>query len=166
MRRSLMILLLLCLPATALGMPWKGITPGKSTEKEVLEAFGQPAGKVPSGKKQVLVYKADRTITGTTQAQFTVDEKGIVEEITLFPSTQLELPEIEDTFGKACSEQDKPTQPCYRRVLTEDFRTSLWYKEAGLVVFLNKDKKTVFGLLYREPVLEGVRKATAASEAK
>ncbi|MGI5862563.1 MAG: hypothetical protein ACOX6T_10975 [Myxococcales bacterium] len=166
MRRSLTILLLVSLPATALGMPWKGITPGKSTEKDVIEAFGEPAGKVPSGKKRLLVYKADRTISGTTQAQFAIGEKGVVEEITLFPATQLELPEIEDTFGKACSEQEKPTQPCYRRVLTEDFRTSLWYKEAGLVVFLNPDKKTVFGLLYREPVVESVRKATAAAGAK
>jgi hypothetical protein len=166
MRRCALILFLLLVPATVLALPWKGITPGQSTDKDVVKTFGQPSGKVPSGNKQVLVYKADRVISGTTQAQFTVDDKGVVEEITLFPSTQVELAEVEDTFGKACSDQERPSQACYRRVLTEDFRTSLWYKEIGLVVFLNKDKKTIFGMLYKAPVLEGARKAAPAAETK
>jgi len=146
-------LIAVLLPALALAKPWNGITPGETPKAEVVKRFGEPSKKLAQGDKEVMAYIGDQAIKGTPQAQFVIKE-GKVEQMVVFPATTLELPEIEDTYGKACAvvEKNGKAAHCYHKQLTDEFRTYLWYKRLGLVVFLNEDKKTVHSIIFNSPV--------------
>src|SRR5574337_2191111 len=102
MRSShLAIALVLALaPAFALARSWQGITPGRSGQGEVTSRFGEPSTKGKLEGRTAMVYKGDQAIAGTRQAQFLVGEDGLVSEINVFPSAQLDKESVEGTYGK------------------------------------------------------------------
>ncbi len=121
-------LLLLALPGTALARSWQGITPGQSTQADVVARFGEPSTKGKLEGRTALVYKAEQAIVGTRQAQFLVSDDGKVAEINVFPASQLEKEAVLGTFGK---------DP--QKTFTDDFRTVWLYRAIGVVVFFAKD---------------------------
>ncbi len=152
--KHLALLLLLATPAAASARPWNNINPGQSARAEVVKKFGEPSKKVKQGDMEVLAYIADQAIKGTTQAQFTVGGDGKVEQIVVFPAVTIDVSEVEDTYGRACSEVEKAGKivtNCYVKQLTDDFRTYYWYKRLGLVIFFGDDKKTVYSLQFMPP---------------
>jgi hypothetical protein len=120
--------LLLLLPGTALARSWQGITPGQSTQADVVTRFGEPSTRGKLEGRTALVYKAEQAIAGTRQVQFLVGEDGRVAEINVFPGAQLEKDAVLGTFGK---------DP--QKTFTDDFRTVWLYKAIGVVVFFGKD---------------------------
>ena len=121
-------LLLLALPGTALARSWQGITPGQSTQADVVARFGEPSTKGKLEGRTALVYKAEMAIVGTRQVQFLVNDDGKVAEINVFPASQLEKEAVLGTFGK---------DP--QKTFTDDFRTVWRYRAIGVVVFFGKD---------------------------
>ena len=120
--------LALTLPGAALARSWQGITPGSSTQADVVARFGEPSTKGKLEGRTALVYKGDQAIAGTRQAQFLVGDDGKVSEINVFPASQLEKEAVLGTFGK---------EP--QKTFTDDFRTVWLYRAIGVVVFFGKD---------------------------
>lgn len=115
-------------PAAALARSWQGITPGQSTQSDVTTRFGEPSTKGRLEGRTALVYKGDQSIGGTRQAQFLVGPDGVVSEINVFPSTQLDKDSVEGTYGKGP-----------QKTFTDDFRPVWIYRSAGVMVFFGKD---------------------------
>ncbi len=115
-------------PALAPAKPWQGITPGTSTQAEVVEKFGEPTTRTKRGAKQVLAYLGEQALPGTKQAQFHVSEDGTVQEITVFLATQLEREAIEGTYGKSPE-----------TTFTDAFLPVWIYRGAGVTVYFGKD---------------------------
>ncbi len=122
------VALLLSLPGTALARSWQGITPGQSTQADVVARFGEPSTRGKLEGRTALVYKADQAIAGTRQAQFLVGEDGRVSEINVFPASPVEKDAVLGTYGK---------DP--QKTFTDDFRTVWLYRPIGVVVFFGKD---------------------------
>jgi len=120
--------LALALPGLASARSWQGITPGSSTQADVVARFGEPSTKGKLEGRTALVYKGEQAIAGTRQAQFLVGEDGRVAEINVFPSSPLEKDAVLGTFGK---------DP--QKTFTDDFRTVWLYRAIGVVVFFGKD---------------------------
>jgi len=120
--------LVLALPGTALARSWQGITPGSSTQADVVARFGEPSTKGKLEGRTALVYKGEQAIAGTRQAQFLVGDDGRVAEINVFPVALLEKEAVLGTFGK---------EP--QKTFTDDFRTVWLYRPIGVVVFFGKD---------------------------
>lgn len=130
-RRTLLLAalpILLVLPGTAFARSWQGITPGQSSQADVVARFGEPSTKGKLEGRTALVYKGDQAISGTRQAQFLVGDDGRVAEINVFPASQLEKDAVLGTFGK---------DP--QKTFTDDFRTVWRYRGIGVVVFFGKD---------------------------
>ena len=121
-------MLALALPGLASARSWQGITPGSSTQADVVARFGEPSTKGKLEGRTALVYKGEQAIAGTRQAQFLVGEDGRVAEINVFPSSPLEKDAVLGTFGK---------DP--QKTFTDDFRTVWLYRAIGVVVFFGKD---------------------------
>jgi hypothetical protein len=122
-------LLLALAPALASARAWKGVTPGASTQQEVVERFGEPTTKTKRSGRTVLAYYGEQALEGTRQAQFHVDEKGTVLEITIFLTAQLDQDSIEGTYGK-------PPQ----RTFVEDTFQKVWvYPQQGVTVYYGKE---------------------------
>ncbi len=130
--RSIRLALLLGLavaPALASARAWKGITPGTTTQAEVTEKFGEPTTRTKRTGRTVLAYYGEQALDGTRQAQFHVDAQGVVVEITIFLTAQLDAESIEGTYGK-------PPQ----RTFVEDTFQKVWvYPTAGVTVYFNKE---------------------------
>jgi hypothetical protein len=122
------LVIALALPGSALARSWQGITPGSSTQADVVARFGEPSTKGKLEGRTALVYKAEQAIAGTRQAQFLVGDDGRVAEINVFPASQLEKEAVLGTFGK---------DPM--KTFTDDFRTVWLYRPIGVVVFFGKD---------------------------
>ncbi len=135
--------------ATAKG--WNGLTPGVSTKDEVISKFGEPSKTVTDNGKEKLGYLGERAIKGTTQVQIAIGAKGIVEEIVVFPATQIDRSTVEETFGPPCSASGGAVANCYVKKLTDEYRTYFWYKRLGFVVFLTEDGKSVYSFIYNQP---------------
>ena len=148
----LAFLLVSLAPAFASARTWKGINPGTSTQQEVVDRFGEPTTKTKRPGRVILAYYGDQALDGTRQAQFHLDEKGVVLEITIFLTAQLDQDSIEGTYGK-------PPQ----RTFVEDTFQKVWvYPQAGVTVYFGKDgnvEALTFG-----PGAKGPQKATAAPE--
>src|SRR5512137_2435509 len=144
------LLLLLTLPGTALARSWQGITPGQSTQADVVARFGEPSTKGKLEGRTALVYKAEQAIVGTRQAQFLVSDDGKVAEINVFPASQLEKEAVLGTFGK---------DP--QKTFTDDFRTVWLYRAIGVVVFFGKDG--VVEAIRFQAADKGARPAPAAA---
>ena len=131
--RSIGLILLLALavafPDGANARAWKGITPGATTQAEVVEKFGEPTTKTKRTGRTVLAYYGEQALEGTRQAQFHVDPQGVVVEITIFLTAQLDAESIEGTYGK-------PPQ----RTFVEDTFQKVWlYPTQGVTVYFNKE---------------------------
>jgi len=130
--RSIRLALLLAValaPALAAARAWKGIMPGATTQAEVTEKFGEPTTKTKRTGRTVLAYYGEQALDGTRQAQFHVDAQGVVVEITIFLTAQLDAESIEGTYGK-------PPQ----RTFVEDTFQKVWvYPASGVTVYFNKD---------------------------
>jgi hypothetical protein len=118
----------LALPAAALAKPWQGITPGQSSRAEVVARFGEPSTQGKLGDRTALVYKGDQAVAGTRQAQFFTRDDGLVVEITVFPSAQLDRESVEGTYGRGA-----------QKTFTDDFRPVWLYKALGVTVFFGKE---------------------------
>jgi hypothetical protein len=124
-----LLLALALLPALASARAWKGISPGTTTQAEVIEKFGEPTTKTKRGSRTVLAYYGEQALDGTRQAQFHLDAQGIVAEITIFLTAHLDAESIEGTYGK-------PPQ----RTFVEDTFQKVWvYPAAGVTVYFNKE---------------------------
>jgi hypothetical protein len=125
----LAVLLALALPAIAHARAWKGINPGATTQAEVVEKFGEPTTKSKRGARTILAYYGDQALEGTRQAQFHVDAQGVIVEITIFLTAQLDAETIEGTYGK-------PPQ----RTFVEDTFQKVWlYPQQGVTVYFTKE---------------------------
>ncbi len=124
-----LLLVAVLLPGHAAGRAWKGINPGTSTLQEVVSRFGEPTTKTKRGGRTVLAYYGEQALDGTRQAQFHVEASGVVGEITIFLTAQLDQDSIEGTYGK-------PPQ----RTFVEDTFQKVWvYPNAGVTVYFGKD---------------------------
>jgi len=133
---ALLVLVALA-PSFVPARPWQGIQPGVSTQREVVERFGEPATRAKRGARTVLAYHGDRAPVGTRQAQFHVDGSEVVQEITIFLTVQLDAESVEGTYGK-------PPQ----RTFVEDTFQKVWlYPAAGVSVYFGKDAERLVILL-------------------
>jgi len=122
-------MLALALPALARARAWKGINPGATTQAEVVEKFGEPTTRSKRGGRTILAYYGEQALEGTRQAQFHVDAQGVIVEITIFLTAQLDAESIEGTYGK-------PPQ----RTFVEDTFQKVWlYPQQGVTVYFNKE---------------------------
>lgn len=130
MRLALLAFLAAALvPAAASARAWKGVNPGTSTQQEVVDRFGEPTTRTKRPGRTVLAYYGEQALEGTRQAQFHLDDKGSVVEITIFLTAQLDQESIEGTYGK-------PPQ----RTFVEDTFQKVWvYPQAGVTVYFGKD---------------------------
>jgi len=148
----LAFLLAALVPGLAAARTWKGINPGTSTQQEVLDRFGEPTTKTKRPGRLVLAYYGDQALEGTRQAQFHLDEKGVVLEITIFLTAHLDQETIEGTYGK-------PPQ----RTFVEDTFQKVWvYPQQGVTVYFAKDG-AVEALTF-SPGSRSAPKASAAQE--
>lgn len=149
---QLAFLLAVLVPGPASARTWKGISPGTSTQQEVITRFGEPTTRTKRPGRVILAYYNEQALEGTRQAQFHLDEKGLVTEITIFLTAQLDQESIEGTYGK-------PPQ----RTFVEDTFQKVWvYPQAGVTVYFGKDgnvEALTFG-----PGTRGPQKAAAAHE--
>ena len=128
LRHLSLLALALALPGSALARSWQGITPGSSTQADVVARFGEPSTKGKLEGRSALVYRGEQAISGTRQAQFLVGDDGKVAEINVFPASPLEKEAVLGTFGK---------DP--QKTFTDDFRTVWFYRPIGVKVFFGKD---------------------------
>jgi len=154
MRFARIALLLLALaPGLVAARPWKGVNPGTSTQQEVVERFGEPTTRTKRTGRTVLAYYGEQALEGTRQAQFHLDPQGVVLEITIFLTAQLDQESIEGTYGK-------PPQ----RTFVENTFQKIWiYPQAGVTVYYGKDgfvEALTFG-----PGAKAAPKAPAAAAA-
>ena len=127
--RSICLAVVLALPTLAYARAWKGINPGVTTQTEVVEKFGEPTTKSKRSGKTILAYYGEQALEGTRQAQFHVDAQGVIVEITIFLTAQLDAESIEGTYGK-------PPQ----RTFVEDTFQKVWlYPQQGVTVYFNKE---------------------------
>ena len=146
-------LLLALAPGLASARAWKGVNPGTSTQQEVVDRFGEPTTRTKRSGRSVLAYYGEQALEGTRQAQFHVDDKGVVLEITIFLTAQLDQESIEGTYGK-------PPQ----RTFVEDTFQKVWvYPQAGVTVYFGKDGN-VSALTFL-PAQAAARPAPAAASA-
>jgi hypothetical protein len=128
LRHLAFALLLPLLPGLAHAKAWQGITPGASTQADVVNRFGEPSTRGKLEGRTAVVYKGDQAISGTKQAQFLVGEDGTVAEINVFPATQLDKDAVEGTYGKSA-----------QKTFTDDFRPVWIYRPIGVMVFFGKE---------------------------
>jgi hypothetical protein len=122
-------LLLVLAPGLASARAWKGVNPGTSTQQEVVDRFGEPTTRTKRSGRTVLAYYGEQALEGTRQAQFHVDPQGVVTEITIFLTAQLDQASIEGTYGK-------PPQ----RTFVEDTFQKVWvYPQQGVTVYFGKE---------------------------
>ncbi len=122
-------MLLALAPALASARAWKGVNPGTSTQQEVVERFGEPTTRTKRSGRTVLAYYGEQALEGTRQAQFHVDDRNTVIEITIFLTAQLDQESIEGTYGK-------PPQ----RTFVEDTFQKVWvYPQQGVTVYFGKE---------------------------
>jgi len=121
--------LVAALPAPAAARPWQGITPGVTTAQEVQQKFGEPTNRTKRTNRTVLAYFGEQALPGTRQAQFHVDPAGVVVEITIFLTAELDAASVEGTYGK-------PPQ----KTFVEDTFQKVWlYPQSGVTVYFNKE---------------------------
>ncbi len=123
-----LVLALSVAPTAALARAWQGVTPGSTTESEVSAKFGPPSTQGKLSGRLALVYKGDQAIPGTRQAQFFARDDGVVIEVVVFPTNQLDRETVEGTYGH-------PAQKAF----TDDFRTVWFFKASGVTVYFGKD---------------------------
>jgi hypothetical protein len=137
-------------PAAA--RPWQGITPGVSTQADVVKKFGEPSTQGKIGERSALVYREEQAVAGTRQAQFYTRADGVVEEITVFPAAELDRESVEGTYGKTG-----------QKTFTDDFKPVWVYRSLGVMVFFGKDG-FVEAIRFQVPQAAKGRAANAPAE--
>lgn len=123
------LVLLALAPGLAAARAWKGITPGASSQAEVVDRFGEPTTRTKRAGRTVLAYYGEQALDGARQAQFHLDAQGRVTEITVFLTASLDAESIEGTYGKPP-----------KRTFVEDTFQKVWvYPAAGVTVYFGKD---------------------------
>jgi hypothetical protein len=125
---ALLVAALAVVSSPAPAKPWHGITPGVSTAADVVKKFGEPSEERTIETRAALVYRSERVIEGTRQAQFFTRPDGVVEEIIVFPAAQLDRESVEGTYGKSG-----------QKTFTDDFKPVWVYRSLGIMVFFGKD---------------------------
>lgn len=115
-------------PRPAAARAWQGVRPGATTESEVTAKFGPPSTQGKLSGRNALVYKGDQAIPGTRQAQFFARADGVVVEVVVFPTSQLDREAVEGTYGH-------PSQKAF----TDDFRAVWFFRASGVTVYFGKD---------------------------
>jgi hypothetical protein len=146
------LFLLALAPDLASARAWKGVNPGTSTQQDVIERFGEPTTRTTRPGRTVLAYYGDQALEGTRQAQFHLDPRGVVAEITIFLTAQLDPESIEGTYGK----------PPQRTFVEDTFRRVWVYPQSGVTVYFGKDGN-VEALTF-SPGQKPASKAAAAQE--
>jgi len=146
-------LLLAAAPAAASPRGWQGVTPGATTESELTARFGPPSTQGKLSGRTALVYKGDQSIPGTRQTQFFLREDGVLAEIVVFPTNQLDRETVEGTYGAAT-----------KKAFTDDFRTVWLYRPAGITVYFGKDG-FVDAISFKSPDGAGARPEPRAGAA-
>ena len=130
------------------------MNPGTSTQQEVADRFGEPTTKTKRPGRTILAYYGEQALEGTRQAQFHLDEKGVVVEITIFLTAQLDQESIEGTYGK-------PPQ----RTFVEDTFQKVWvYPQQGVTVYYGKEGN-VEALTFAPGAKGAPKPASAAQDA-
>ena len=125
----LLVALLAGAPRPAAARPWQGVQPGVTPLGDVVQKFGEPTTRTKRGARTVLAYFGDQALSGTKQAQFHADGSGVVQEITIFLTAELDADSIEGTYGKAP-----------QKTFVEDTFQKVWiYPQAGVTVYFAKD---------------------------
>src|SRR4051794_1033136 len=91
---------ILALPQAVQARGWKSLTPGQSKQSDVLQKFGEPTSQGKVGAKNAIVYKGEQAIEGTRAVQIYLRGDGIVDEITVFPASEVDKDAMEGTYGK------------------------------------------------------------------
>lgn len=121
--------LLTAVPVVTAARPWQGIAPGLTSAETVRQKFGEPSSTTKRGNHTVLAYYGEQALAGTRQAQFHLDPGGVVTEITVFLTAELDADSVEGTYGK-------PPQ----KTFVEDTFQKVWiYPQQGVTVYFNKD---------------------------
>ena len=175
MRNALMLATLVALGPVAQAKPWNGIEPGTSKRDEVVKKFGEPSKVVKNDARETLAYLGEKTIKGTTQAQFKLDANGTVERIDVFPGPVIDKEMVESNYGPACpTSGPAPRDPCYvKKMAGDNFKMYFVYVKLGLAVFFKEDNKTVGSLVFTsmtpassKPAQAGEGTAPATSNAR
>jgi len=116
-------------PLAAVARPWQGIRPGVTPVLDVVQKFGEPTTRTKRATRTVLAYYGEQALSGTRQAQFHADGGGVVQEITIFLTAELDAASVEGTYGK-------PPQ----KTFVEDTFQKVWlYPQAGVTVYFTKE---------------------------
>ncbi len=128
-KSALLVLCLAAAPVAATARPWQGVNPGVTPLADVAQKFGEPTTRTKRGSRTVLAYYGDQALPGTRQAQFHGDAAGVVQEITIFLTAELDAASIEGTYGK-------PPQ----KTFVEDTFQKVWlYPQSGVTVYFGKE---------------------------
>jgi hypothetical protein len=146
--RLVLVALAALAPALAAARAWKGITPGATTAAEVTAKLGDPTTKTKRGGHTVLAYHGDQALEGTKQVQFHLDAQGVVAEITVFVTAQLDADSVEGMYGK----------PPKRTFVEDTFRKVWVYPAAGVTVYFDKEGN-VEALMFGPGAKAGARPA-------
>jgi hypothetical protein len=152
-----LLFLVAALPALASARAWKGVVPGATTQAELTAKFGEPTTRTKRSGRTVLAYHGEQALEGTKQVQFHLDGQGVVAEITVFLTAQLDPESIEGMYGKAP-----------KRTFVEDTFRKVWlYPAAGVTVYFDKEGN-VEAIMYgpgAKGQAKGATEADAAGEA-
>jgi hypothetical protein len=127
--RLVLVALVALAPVLAGARAWKGVTPGVTTQAEVTGKFGEPTTKTKRSGRTVLAYHGEQALEGTRQVQFHLDAQGVVAEITVFVTAQLDAESVEGMYGK----------PAKRTFVEDTFRKVWLYPAAGVTVYFDKE---------------------------
>lgn len=142
---------LVLVSSAALARPWQGITPGASSELDVVGKLGEPTKRVAAKGQTVLLYSGLQAIKGTVQVQVKCDVASrSVQRIDVYPEPVITAPEIEASYGKACGATGA-AEPCYWRKETAQKKPYFLYAKLGLAIFFKEDGNTVLSFAFLPP---------------
>ncbi len=147
------VLLVASIPLTASARGWQGVTPGATPEADLAARFGPPSTQGRLGGRLALVYKGDQAIPGTRQAQFFLRDDGVLSEIVVFPTNQLDRETVEGTYGSPS-----------KKAFTDDFRSVWFFRQSGITVYFGKDG-IVDAISFKEPAAMAKGEVRAAGTA-
>jgi hypothetical protein len=125
----LLLALAAAAPLPASARPWQGVQPGVTPLADVVQKFGEPTTRTKRGARTVAAYFGDQALPGTKQAQFHADGAGVVQEITIFLTAELDPETVEGTYGKAP-----------QKTFVEDTFQKVWiYPQSGVTVYFAKE---------------------------
>jgi len=131
--------LLLSGPAGA--KAFKGMEPGKTSKRQVIDKFGAPSREFSKGGKlsDGIRYDGDETIEGTLEANFYFDKHGLLFRIDVTPARELTKAQVIKVYG-----------PGYQEGTARQGLRYVNYPKAGLLIFFEQDADRVKVFLFTE----------------